>query len=61
MKSTFETLIDHLTPRHKIALEWFQKNKNNPGEDERLTKVEDKLNSFDSSVNEKLININKQL
>ena len=28
MKSTFETLIDHLTPRHKMALEWFQKNKN---------------------------------
>ena len=29
MKSTFETLIDSLTPKHKLALNWFQNNKNN--------------------------------
>ena len=29
MKSTFETLIDGLTPKHKLALSWFQNNKNN--------------------------------
>ena len=44
-----------------VVISIFKKNKNNLGEDERLTKVEDKLNSFDSSVNEKLININKDV
>ena len=28
MKSTFETLINSLGSKHKLALEWFQKNKN---------------------------------
>ena len=27
MKSTFETLINNLNLKHKLALEWFQKNK----------------------------------
>ena len=27
MKSTFETLINSLNLKHKLALEWFQKNK----------------------------------
>ena len=44
-----------------VVISIFIKNKNNPKEDERLTKVEDKLSSFDSSVNEKLININKDV
>ena len=27
MKSTFETLINSLNSKHKLALEWFQKNR----------------------------------
>ena len=27
MKSTFETLINSLNLKHKLALEWFQKNR----------------------------------
>ena len=44
-----------------VVISIFKKNKNNSIEDERLIKVEDKLSSFDSSVNEKLININKDV
>ena len=41
-----------------VIISIFSKRSNDPRQDERLGKVEDKLTNVDSSVNEKLINFN---